>query len=173
MTEMTVRKCGGCGAPLPPGVTICEFCNAENIVDSAESGNGDKAVFDVKLIRAGAKLINVIKVIREVTFLGLRESKAMADNVPSVVKSGVTRAEADDIKGKLEEVGAWVEIMDIAARVPVYKTPVTAASAAEAEEAGKKSGPGCLALIGIILLSVFLMCAVAVIFNLDDFLNLT
>jgi large subunit ribosomal protein L7/L12 len=70
----------------------------------------EKTSFDVVLAAAGPNKIPVIKVIRELTGLGLKEAKAVADEAPKPVKEGVAREEADQIKAKLEEVGATVEI---------------------------------------------------------------
>jgi large subunit ribosomal protein L7/L12 len=70
----------------------------------------EKTSFDVVLAAAGQNKIPVIKVIREITGLGLKEAKAVADEAPKPVKEGVTREEADQIKAKLEEVGASVEV---------------------------------------------------------------
>ena len=79
-------------------------------------GDGDGAAaeeqtaFDVVLASAGQSKIPVIKVIRELTGLGLKEAKAVADEAPRPVKEGVAREEADQMKSKLEEAGATVEI---------------------------------------------------------------
>jgi large subunit ribosomal protein L7/L12 len=70
----------------------------------------EQTSFDVVLTAAGDKKIAVIKVIRELTGLGLKEAKAVADEAPKPVKEGVAREEADQIKGRLEEAGASVEI---------------------------------------------------------------
>ena len=70
----------------------------------------EKTEFDVELTSVGDKKINVIKVIREVTSLGLKEAKDMADNAPSVVKEAAPTAEAEEIKKKLEEAGATVTL---------------------------------------------------------------
>jgi large subunit ribosomal protein L7/L12 len=70
----------------------------------------EKTEFDVLLTAAGDKKIQVIKVVRELTGLGLKEAKAVVDEAPKPVKEKVTKAEADDMKKKLEEVGATVEI---------------------------------------------------------------
>jgi large subunit ribosomal protein L7/L12 len=87
------------------------------VAGAAQAGGGDgaaaeeeKTAFDVVLASAGAQKIPVIKVIREITGLGLKEAKAVADEAPKPVKEGVTREEADQIKAKLEEVGATVEV---------------------------------------------------------------
>ena len=70
----------------------------------------EKTEFAVHLIGAGDKKINVIKVVREVTSLGLKEAKDLVDGAPKVVKEGVSKEEAANIKKKFEEVGATVEI---------------------------------------------------------------
>jgi large subunit ribosomal protein L7/L12 len=70
----------------------------------------EKTEFDVILKEAGAKKIQVIKVVREVTSLGLKEAKDLVDNPPKAVKEGVSKAEAEQIKAKLEEQGATVEM---------------------------------------------------------------
>jgi large subunit ribosomal protein L7/L12 len=70
----------------------------------------EKTEFDVILIGAGDKKIQVIKVVRELTGLGLKEAKAVVDEAPKPVKEKVAKTEADDMKKKLEEVGASVEI---------------------------------------------------------------
>jgi large subunit ribosomal protein L7/L12 len=70
----------------------------------------EKTEFDVSLKDAGAKKIQVIKVVRELTGLGLKEAKDMVDGAPQVVKAGVSKDEAASIKAKLEEQGAVVEV---------------------------------------------------------------
>ena len=70
----------------------------------------EKTEFDVVLKEAGAKKIQVIKVVREVTSLGLKEAKDLVDNPPKAVKEGVSKDEANAIKAKLEEQGATVEV---------------------------------------------------------------
>ena len=70
----------------------------------------EKTEFDVMLKEAGAKKIQVIKVVREITSLGLKEAKDTVDNVPSTVKEGVSKAEAEEIKKKIEEAGGTVEL---------------------------------------------------------------
>ena len=74
-----------------------------------EAAAEEKTEFDVELKSAGAKKINVIKVVREITGLGLKEAKALVDEAPSNVKEDIDKDEAEDIKAKLEEVGATVE----------------------------------------------------------------
>jgi large subunit ribosomal protein L7/L12 len=70
----------------------------------------EKTEFTVILKAGGAKKIQVIKVVREITSLGLKEAKDAVDNVPSTIKEGVSKAEAEEIKKKLEEQGAEVEL---------------------------------------------------------------
>lgn len=69
-----------------------------------------KDSWDVVLTGAGETKMAVIKAVKEITGLGLKESKEIVDNVPKAVKEGVSEAEADDIKKKLEEAGATVEV---------------------------------------------------------------
>ncbi|PRR79810.1 50S ribosomal protein L7/L12 [Clostridium vincentii] len=70
----------------------------------------EKTEFDVVLLSAGASKIKVIKVVREVTGLGLKEAKEIVDGAPKAVKEAVTKDEADEVKAKLTEVGAEVEV---------------------------------------------------------------
>jgi len=82
----------------------------------AAAGGGDGAAaeeqtsFDVVLTNAGGQKIQVIKVVRAVTGLGLKEAKDLVDSAPKAVKEGVNREEADQVKGQLEEAGAEVEV---------------------------------------------------------------
>ena len=77
----------------------------------AEGGAAaEKTEFDVILKDAGASKINVIKAVREATGLGLKEAKALVDGAPAAVKEGVSKADAEDLKGKLEAAGATVEL---------------------------------------------------------------
>ena len=79
---------------------------------AADGGDGgeEKSEFDVILTGAGDKKIQVIKVVRAITGLGLKEAKDLVDGAPNPVKEGVTREEADSIKAQLEEAGAGVEV---------------------------------------------------------------
>ena len=70
----------------------------------------EKTAFDVVLTAAGADKIKVIKVVRELTSLGLKEAKELVESAPKAVKEGAAKAEAEDMKKKLEEVGAKVEL---------------------------------------------------------------
>jgi len=69
-----------------------------------------KSAFDVVLTAAGGQKIQVIKVVRAITGLGLKEAKDVVDSAPGPVKEGIPREEADSIKGQLEEAGATVEV---------------------------------------------------------------
>ncbi len=77
---------------------------------AAPAAAEEKTEFDVVLTGAGAKKIQVIKVVRELTSLGLKEAKDLVDNPPKPVKEGVSKEEAEQIKAKLEEQGATVEL---------------------------------------------------------------
>jgi len=81
----------------------------------ADGGDGaaaeeEKDSFDVVLTSAGDKKIQVIKVVREITSLGLKEAKALVDEAPKPVKEGVTKEEAEEIQAKVSEAGGTVEI---------------------------------------------------------------
>jgi large subunit ribosomal protein L7/L12 len=84
------------------------------VVGGAAAGGGEEAAeqteFDVILANAGASKINVIKVVREITGLGLKEAKDLVDGAPKPVKEKVSKEEAEAIKAKLTEAGATVEI---------------------------------------------------------------
>ena len=77
---------------------------------AAGGAAAEKSEFDVVLKDAGASKINVIKAVREATGLGLKEAKALVDGAPAAVKEGVSKADAEDLKGKLEAAGATVEL---------------------------------------------------------------
>ena len=77
---------------------------------AADGGGEEQSAFDVVLTGAGGQKIQVIKVVRAITGLGLKEAKDLVDGAPNAVKEGVNREEADAIKAQLEEVGAAVEV---------------------------------------------------------------
>ena len=79
-------------------------------VAAAPAAAEEKTEFDVVLVDAGAGKINVIKVVREITGLGLKEAKELVDNAPKAVKTGVSKEDAEATKAKLEEAGAKVEL---------------------------------------------------------------
>jgi len=70
----------------------------------------DQSEFEVSLKEIGPNKISVIKAVREVTSLGLREAKELVESAPTAIKEGIAKEEAEDIKGKLEEAGASVEV---------------------------------------------------------------
>jgi large subunit ribosomal protein L7/L12 len=70
----------------------------------------EKTSFDVVLVSGGASKLTVVKIVKELTGLGLKEAKDLVDGAPKAVKEGVSKAEADDIAGKLKDAGAEVEV---------------------------------------------------------------
>ena len=80
------------------------------VAGGAAGAAEEKTEFDVVLASAGAEKIKVIKVVREITGLGLKEAKEVVDNAPKALKEGASKEEAEAIKAKLEEVGATVEV---------------------------------------------------------------
>ena len=88
---------------------------AAGVVVAAAGGEGaaaaeEKDEFDVELVSAGASKVKVIKAVREITGLGLKEAKELVDGAPKVVKEAVSKAEAEEIKAKLEGEGAEVNL---------------------------------------------------------------
>ncbi len=92
------------GVSAAAGVVV-----AAAAADGAAAGE-EKTEFDVELTEVGAEKVKVIKVVREVTGLGLKEAKDVVDGAPKVVKEGASKEDAEDIKKKLEEVGAKVTL---------------------------------------------------------------
>ena len=94
---------------------LVKACEEEFGVSAAAGADGagaaeEKDEFDVELVSAGAAKVKVIKVVREVTGLGLKEAKALVDEAPKVIKEGASKAEAEEIKTKLEAEGAEVNL---------------------------------------------------------------
>lgn len=88
---------------------------AAGVVVAAAAGDGagaaeEKDEFDVELVSAGSSKVKVIKVVREVTGLGLKEAKDLVDGAPKVIKEAVSKAEAEELKAKLVEQGAEVNL---------------------------------------------------------------
>ena len=79
-------------------------------VDGGGNAGDEKEEFDVVLTSAGSSKINVIKVVRTITSLGLKEAKELVDGAPKAIKEGVAKAEAEELKGQLEEAGGSVEL---------------------------------------------------------------
>jgi large subunit ribosomal protein L7/L12 len=76
----------------------------------AAGGGEEQTEFNVELTEIGAEKVKVIKAVREITGLGLKEAKALVDGAPSIVKEAVEKAEGDEIKAKIEEVGGKVTL---------------------------------------------------------------
>src|ERR687883_1811915 len=96
----------GITAAAPVAVAAAPAAGGDGAAAPAE----EKTSFDVVLTAAGAQKIQVIKVVRAITGLGLKEAKDLVDSAPKPVKEGVNQEEADSIKGQLEEAGASVEV---------------------------------------------------------------
>ncbi len=94
------------------GVTAAAAVAAAPAAAGADAGAAaeEKTEFDVVLTAAGEKKVNVIKVVRAVTGLGLKEAKGLVDGAPSPIKEGASKDEAEDIKTQLEEAGGSVEL---------------------------------------------------------------
>ena len=95
------EKFGVSAAPVAVGVAVA---------DGAAPAAAEQSEFDVILTSAGDKKVNVIKAVREITGLGLKEAKDLVDGAPKTVKEAAPKAEAEEIKKKLEEAGAKVEL---------------------------------------------------------------
>lgn len=96
----------GVSAAAPAAVAAAPAAGGEDAAPAAE----EKSSFDVALESAGQEKIKVIKVVKDITGLGLKEAKEVVDNAPKAVKEGASKEEAEEIKTKLEEVGATVEL---------------------------------------------------------------
>ena len=92
------------------GVTAAAAVAAAPVAVAAAAVVEEQTEFDVILKETGEKKVNVIKAVRELTGLGLKEAKDLVDGAPSTVKEGVSKADADAAKAKLEEAGATVEL---------------------------------------------------------------
>ena len=92
------------------GVSAAAPVAVAGAVAGGAAASEEKTEFDVVLANAGAQKIKVIKVVRELTGLGLKEAKEIVDGAPKTIKEGVSKDEAEDMKAKLAEVGAEVEV---------------------------------------------------------------
>ena len=92
------------------GVSAAAPVMVAGAAGAAEGGAEEKSEFDVVLAGAGAQKIKVIKVVREITGLGLADAKALVDGAPKKIKEAVSKDEAEEMKTKLEEVGAQIEL---------------------------------------------------------------
>jgi large subunit ribosomal protein L7/L12 len=106
LVKMLEEKWGVSAAAPAPMMMAAAGAPTAGVAAAAE----EQTEFAVHLLGAGDKKINVIKVVREVTSLGLKEAKDLVDGAPKVVKEGISKEEAATIKRKFEEVGAQVEI---------------------------------------------------------------
>jgi large subunit ribosomal protein L7/L12 len=100
----------GVSAAAPVAVAAAPATGGAAVDSGADAGGGDQSEFEVSLKDIGPNKINVIKAVREVTSLGLREAKELVESAPTAIKEGIAKEEADEIKGKLEEAGAAVEV---------------------------------------------------------------
>ena len=122
---MTIESlnCPSCGAAVSSDQRVCRYCRAVLIVaSSAHAGSNFasrggyntepvKTLFDVILKSAGRAKLAAVKLVKDTTGLGLRESVQMVDQTPSVVKKGVSKAEAESLRMLFEKLGAVVEIV--------------------------------------------------------------
>ena len=92
------------------GVSAAAPVAVAGAAGAAGAGAAEKSEFDVVLTSAGANKIKVIKVVREITGLGLKDAKELVDGAPKTLKEAVAKEEAEDMKAKLAEVGAEVEV---------------------------------------------------------------
>ncbi|MBC8280240.1 MAG: 50S ribosomal protein L7/L12 [Chloroflexi bacterium] len=99
----------GVSAAAPVAVAAAPAAGGAPAEGGAAAASEDQDSFNVSLKDIGPNKINVIKAVREVTSLGLREAKELVESAPTAIKEGVAKEEADDIKSKLEEAGAVVE----------------------------------------------------------------
>ncbi len=109
--EMTVLELNDLVKAIEEEFGVTAAAPVAVVGGGAEGGGAaEQTEFDVVLENAGGSKINVIKVVREITGLGLKEAKALVDGAPAPVKEGVSKDEAEEIKAKLEEAGATVEV---------------------------------------------------------------
>ena len=99
----------GVSAAAPVAVAAAPAAGGAPADGGAAAGSEEQDSFTVNLKDIGPNKINVIKAVREVTSLGLREAKELVESAPAAIKEGIVKEEADDIKTKLEEAGAVVE----------------------------------------------------------------
>ena len=112
--EMTVLELNNLVKALEEHYGVSAAAAAVAVPGAAAGGEAaaaeEKTEFDVVLASFGDKKINVIKVVREVTSLGLKEAKDLVESAPAPIKEGVSKEEAEELKSKLEEAGAQAEI---------------------------------------------------------------
>ena len=112
--EMTVLELNGLVKALEEHYGVSAAAAAVAVGPAAGGGEAaaaeEKTEFDVVMTSFGDKKINVIKVVRQITSLGLKEAKEMVEGVPATIKEAVSKEEADEVKSKLEEAGAQVDV---------------------------------------------------------------
>jgi large subunit ribosomal protein L7/L12 len=115
LVNLTIKEANELAAILKDDYGIEPAASAVAVAAPAADGGGaaapaEKTEFDVILKDAGANKLNVVKEVKNILGLGLKEAKDLVDGAPSPLKNAVSKAEAEDIKGKLEAVGAVVEV---------------------------------------------------------------
>lgn len=109
LSELTVLEASELSKMLEEAWGVTAAVAAAPAADAADAG-GEKSEFEVVLASAGSSKINVIKEVRAITGLGLKEAKEIVDGAPKTLKEGVPTAEAEEMKSKLEEAGATIEL---------------------------------------------------------------
>jgi len=100
----------GITAAAPVAVAAAPAAGGAGGADAAGGAEEEQSEFEVTLQEIGPNKINVIKAVREITSLGLREAKELVESAPARIKEGVAKDEANDVKGKLEEAGATADV---------------------------------------------------------------
>ncbi len=108
--EMTVLELNDLVKAIEEEFGVTAAAPVAVVAGGGDAGAAEQSEFDVILESAGGSKINVIKAVREVTGLGLKEAKALVDGAPAPIKEGASKEEAEEIKAKLEEAGASVEL---------------------------------------------------------------
>lgn len=115
LVNLTVKEVNELATILKDEYGIEPAAAAVAVAAGPAAGGGaeapaEKTAFDVILKAAGPNKLNVVKIVKDLTGLGLKEAKELVDGAPKPVKEGVAKAEADDVAGKLKEAGAEVEV---------------------------------------------------------------
>ncbi len=115
LVNLTVKEVNELATILKDEYGIEPAAAAVAVAAGTAAGGGaeapaEKTAFDVILKAAGPNKLNVVKIVKDLTGLGLKEAKELVDGAPKPVKEGVAKAEADDVAGKLKEAGAEVEV---------------------------------------------------------------
>jgi len=113
LVNLTVKEVNDLAGVLKEDYGIEPAAAAAPVMVAAAGGDGaaeEKTAFDVVLKSAGAAKLQVVKAVKEITGLGLKEAKELVDGAPKAIKEGVAKDEAESVKAKLEEAGAEVEL---------------------------------------------------------------